>query len=108
VGFAPLVVVALWIPILAAAVLLTWGMNWLYRLCLSLPLLFITIGLVRLAWRQVGALRDGRFRYPPYSGAVARLAITLRKKEILRSLHLADPDVTFVAEADQAGPSSRG
>jgi hypothetical protein len=96
VGLAPLVVLALWVPALALAILLKWHTLWL-----SLPLLFIALALVRVAWRQLGALRQQRYHHPPYSGAVARLAIELRKKEILRALHVAEPDVAFVAEGDR-------
>jgi hypothetical protein len=100
--FAPLVVLVLWVPLLVLTALITWR-----RLWVSVPLLLIIIGLIRLAWRQLRAIRYRLYHHPPYSGAVARLAIELRKREVLRSLHLFEPDVTFRTEADMTGLASR-
>jgi len=91
--FAPLVVLLLWVPVLVLAALIT-------RLWLSVLLLLTIHGLMRLAWRQLRAIRYRLYHHPPYSGAVARLAIELRKREVLRSLHLFEADVTFRTEAD--------
>jgi hypothetical protein len=109
VRFAPLVVLFFWLPVLAVAVLLTRHTIWLW-----LPLLFIMAGLVRLAVRQLRASRYRLYHHPPYSGTVARLAIELRQREVLRSLHKAAPDVVFFTEVDRAvkpadtGPRERG
>jgi hypothetical protein len=87
---APLVVLLLWVPVLVFVELCSWP-----RLWVSLPLLLVIVGLIRLAWRQLQAIRHGLYHDPPYSSAVARLAIELRKREVLRSLHLFESDVTF-------------
>jgi hypothetical protein len=102
VRFAPLVVLLLWAPLLFLAALITWR-----RLWVSAPLLLVLVGLIRLAWRQLRAVRYRLYHHPPYSGAVARLVIELRKREVLRSLHLFESDVMFRTEADADGLSSR-
>jgi hypothetical protein len=94
VRFAPLVALFLWVPVLALAVLR-------YRHSLvTLPLLlFVTAGVLRLVFRQLRACRGRRFRQPPFSEAVARLAIRLRQREVLRSLHWSAADVVFLTDA---------
>jgi hypothetical protein len=77
------------------------------RLWLSVLLLLIISGLIRLAWRQLRAIRYRLYHHPPYSGAVARLAVELRKKEVLRALHLLESDVTFRTEEDVSRLASR-
>jgi hypothetical protein len=114
--FAPLVVLLLWVPALASGVLLTgyrvlvglrllyaFGMGPIMRntvllLLACLLLLYVTVRLIRLAWRQLDALRYGQYHHPPFSGPVARLAIQLRKRAVLRSLHLDETKVTFLTE----------
>jgi hypothetical protein len=100
--FAPLAILCLWVPPLMLAALIFWR-----RLWLSVPLLFVIVGLGRLAWGQLRAVRYRLYHHPPYNGAVARLAVQVRKRELLRSLHLLESDVTFRAEADTRGLASR-
>lgn len=100
VAFAPLVVLILWVPLLALAVLLT-------DLVVSVPLLFVTVILIRLAWRQCRAAWYRLYQFPPYSDSVARLAIKLEKREVLRSLHLTESEVTFLTESERVGMISR-
>jgi hypothetical protein len=99
---APLVVVLLWIPVLVLTELSSWRHLWV-----SVPLLLVIVGLIRLAWRQLQAIRHRLYHHPPYSSAVAHLAIKLRKREVLRSLHLFESDVTFRTEADVTGLESQ-
>jgi hypothetical protein len=96
--FAPLVVLLLWVPLVALAVLCTWRTLWL-----SLPLLFIAVALVRVAWKQLRAVGHQMYHHPPYSATVAHLAIRLRKKDLLRSLRVVEGEVRFCADADPKG-----
>jgi hypothetical protein len=116
VRFAPLVVLLFWVPALAlvavfvfALVLRDWRMlitlgigtraRWLgmpWRLMVLLGLLFLIAVLVRLASRQLRAIRHRLFHRLPYSGSVVLLAIQLRKKELLRSLHLNEKNALFL------------
>jgi hypothetical protein len=98
VRFAPVVVLLLWVPPLVLAALITWR-----NPLVSAPLLMLIVVLIRLAWRQLRAVRYRLYHHPPFSSTVARLAIELRKREVLRSLHLSAPDVTFHTEEDAAG-----
>jgi hypothetical protein len=121
VRFAPLVVVLLWTPILGVILLLVgygvvldvkrvincinWGfggrtfqIGMALRFVLFLGLVFIMAALQRLAWRQLRAVRECLFHRPPYSNSVARLAIHLRKKELLRSLRLSESNALFLTE----------
>jgi hypothetical protein len=118
VRFAPLVVVLLWTPMLGAILLLVayWVMldvrrviNWglggrafqigmTLRFIFFLGLVFIMAALQRLAWRQLRAARERLFHRPPYSSSVSRLAIQLRKKELVRSLHLSKSNALFLTE----------
>jgi hypothetical protein len=118
VRFSPLVVLLLWVPVLAlittiigfgvvrsvARIMLTgigtmaFPVSVFWRLLLLLGLLFLIGVLVRLAWRQMHAVREGLFHYLPYSSSVARVAIELRKKDLLRSLHLSTSNALFLTE----------
>jgi hypothetical protein len=117
--FAALIVLCLWVPVLVAFVLLTtcqvvasvvrlnaFNHGSLMRnigifLVLGLPTLYLAAGLIRMAWKQLVAARYGLYHQPPASGPVAKLAIQLRKKQILRSLHMSEGDVRFLTEADR-------
>jgi hypothetical protein len=103
--FAPLVVLLLWVPVFWLCGGLLCQVAALYThlttLWLSLPVLFILVGLVRSAWRQLRAVRLGLYHRPPYSSTVAHLAIRLRKKELLRSLHVLETEVRFFAAAER-------
>jgi len=120
--FAPRVVLLLWVPALALGTLLvsrpfvgdlrrlfTAGI-WMrpgqfgpaFRLVLLLGLLFLLVALIRLARRQLLAVRYRLFHRLPYSGSVTRLAIQLRKKELLRDLHLSESSALFLTEEDRA------
>jgi hypothetical protein len=96
VGFAPLAALIIWVPLLALGMLLFWSRIWL-----SVPLLLITIAVVRLAWKQLRAVRYGLYRHPPYNDSIARLAIKLRKREVLRAVHLPESEVTFLTELER-------
>jgi hypothetical protein len=120
VRFAPLVVVLLWTPILGAILLFLGyfvildvrrvitgglggraflsGMTMTVRFVLFLGLVFVMAALQRLAWRQLRAARERLFHRPPYSSSVARLAIQLRKKELVRALHLSESSALFLTE----------
>jgi hypothetical protein len=99
VRFAPLVVLFFWVPVLAVAVLRTHHIIWLWP-----PLVFVTVGLLRLAFGQLRASRHGLYRHPPYSETVARRAIQLRQRDVLRSLHRTAPEVVFLTDAGR-GPA---
>jgi hypothetical protein len=80
-----------------------WGLGRRYGLFLGLLGLFLALlsliaALTRLAWRQLAATRRGLYRRPPYSGSVARLAIQLRKSDLLKSLHLSESNAVFLGE----------
>jgi hypothetical protein len=115
VRFAPLVVVLLWTPILGAILLFVgyWVMldvrrvilggrafqiGMTLRFVLFLGMVFVMAALQRIAWRQLRAVRERLFHRPPYSSSVARLAIQLRKKELVRSLHLSASSALFLTE----------
>jgi hypothetical protein len=121
VRFAPLVVLFLWIPVLLGVAGLlcyflgpallnysrgfgqTRHLGLFMGLLLSLVALLGVIGiLVRLAWRQLEAVQDGDYRRPPYSSTVARLAIHLRKKELLRTLKLRKENAWFLTQEDRS------
>jgi hypothetical protein len=93
---APLVAFCLWIPVLVVGALFLRR-----RLWLSLPLVFLIVGLVKQAFRQFRAIHLQLYHRPPYSRSVARLAIQMRKRDILRQLHLSEAEVIFLTEADR-------
>jgi hypothetical protein len=68
------------------------------RFVLFLGLVFVMAAVQRLAWRQLRAVRQRLFHRPPYSTSVARLAIQLRMKELVRSLHLSESNALFLTE----------
>jgi hypothetical protein len=79
------------------------------RLWFFLGMLFVSVGLLvasalltRQAWKQLSAVRQRLFHGPPYSASVARLAIELRKRDLLRSLHLTELNAVFLTEEDPA------
>ena len=74
----------------------------IFRLVLFLGLLFRLLALVRFACRQLQAVRERLFHRLPYSGSVTRLAIQLRKKQLLRDLHLSESSALFLTEEDRA------
>src|SRR5437867_1631435 len=109
VRFSPLIVLLLWVPVLALITLFVgYGVvrSWTrgfpvggaLRLMLLLGLLFLIVVLIRLAWGQLHAIRARLFHRLLYSSSVARLAIQLRKKELLRSLHLSESNALFLTE----------
>jgi hypothetical protein len=120
--FAPLAVLLVWVPALALGALIAslpvlldlkvlsavgiWGSVGLVRLgvrlMLLLGLLFLLAGLLRLAFRQLRAVRERLFHHPPYSGSVARLAIALRKQDLLRALRLSESNAFFLTEEDRS------
>jgi hypothetical protein len=116
VRFPALIVLLLWIPMLTLPTLVTGygvlrsltrlvsvriGTNPLslaFRTMLFLGLLFVLGVLLRLAWRQLNAVRKHQFHRLPYSSSIARLAIQLRKQELLRSLQLSESQALFLTE----------
>jgi hypothetical protein len=120
--FAPRVVLFLWVPALALVTLIIsrplvrdlqrlfstgiWmrpgQFGPIFRLVLFLGLLFLLVALIRLAYKQLQAVRERLFHLLPYSGSVTRLAIQLRKKELLRTLHLSESNALFLTEEDRA------
>jgi hypothetical protein len=121
VRFGPLVALFVWVPLLALAVLglgstllpgllhLSRGFDLGRRFGLFLGMVLLVLALlaligilVRLAWRQLHAVRVRDYHRLPHSGAVARLAIQARKKELLATLRLPEAKALFLTEEDHA------
>jgi hypothetical protein len=112
------VVLSLWLPVLAiiSAILgfgiarsvarlvvagvgtWTFQISMAWRLMVLAGLIGLIVVLLRLALRQLHAVRDRLYYRLPYSVSVARIAIELRKKELLRSLHLGASNAVFLTE----------
>jgi len=119
VRFPALIVLLLWVPLLALLALVVgngvvrslarvvnmglgqtrgFQLGLGARLVLVLGLLFLIGVLIRLSWRQFRAVRERQFYLLPYSNSVARLAIHLRRKELLRSLRLSKASALFLTQ----------
>src|SRR5262249_11890647 len=112
------VVLLLWIPVLAPIALgvgygvvrsfnHVWDLGYLprgfifsvaWRLMLVTALFVLIAILIRLALQQLQAVREPWYCYLTYTNAVVKLVIGMRKKEVLRSLHLSEANVAFLTE----------